>query len=107
MSEDIVKESIKCLANMEIKETTYQVARSVVLEEIERLNNLLKETSQTLSKQTTKAITLKSENERLNNIINELEKWLNEEYEATIFDYRNAIEDVIDKLIELKGSDKE
>lgn len=38
MSEDIVKESIKCLANMEIKETTYQVARSVVLEEIERLN---------------------------------------------------------------------
>ncbi len=44
--------------------------------------------------------------ERLNNIINELEKWLKEEYEATVFDYHNAIEDVIDKLIELKGSDK-
>ena len=43
--------------------------------------------------------------ERLNNIINELEKWLNEEYDATIFDYHNAIEDVIDKLIELKGSE--
>lgn len=39
-------------------------------QEIERLNNLLKETGQTLSEQTTKAITLKSENERLNNIIN-------------------------------------
>ena len=42
-----------------------------IMEEIERLNNLLKETSQILSEQTTKAITLKSENERLNNIINE------------------------------------
>lgn len=41
-----------------------------------RLNNLLKETSQTLSEQTTKAITLKSENERLNNIINELENYI-------------------------------
>ena len=41
------------------------------------------------------------------NIINELEKWLNEEYDATIFDYHNAIEDVIDKLIELKGGNKE
>ena len=43
--------------------------------------------------------------ERLNNIINELEKWLNEEYDATIFDYHNAIEDVINKLIELRGSE--
>ena len=43
MSEDIVKESIKCLANMEIKETTYQVARSVVLDEIERLHSIIKE----------------------------------------------------------------
>lgn len=39
------------------------------------------------------------------NIINELEKWLNEEYDATIFDYHNAIEDVINKLIELRGSE--
>lgn len=38
MSKDIVKDSIKCLANMEIRETTYQVARDVVLDEIERLN---------------------------------------------------------------------
>ena len=41
--------------------------------------------------------------ERLNNIINELEKWLYEEYEATIFDYRSAIADVLYKLRELKG----
>lgn len=39
------------------------------------------------------------------NIINELEKWLKEEYEATIFDYHNAIEDVLNKLQELKGDD--
>ena len=48
-----------------------------------------------------------NEIERLNNIINELGKWLKEEYEATIFDYHNAIEDVLNKLQELKGSDKE
>ena len=41
LSEDIVKESIKCLANMEIKETTYQIARSVVLEEIERQKEVI------------------------------------------------------------------
>lgn len=45
--------------------------------------------------------------EQLNNILNELEKWLNEEYDATIFDYQNAIEDVLDKLRELKGSGNE
>lgn len=43
MSEDIVKDSIKCLANMEVKETTYQVARDIVLEEIHRLNSIIKE----------------------------------------------------------------
>ena len=45
--------------------------------------------------------------DRLNNIINELEKWLKEEVEATVFDYHYAIEDVLDKLQELKGSGKE
>ena len=50
---------------------------------------------------------LQAKVERLNNIINELEKWLNEEYDATIFDYQNAIEDVLDKLRELKGSGNE
>ena len=49
----------------------------------------------------------KLEIERLNNIINELEKWLKDEKEATIFDYHFAIEDVLNKLNELLGSDKE
>lgn len=40
---------------------------------------------------------------RLTNIINELEKWLNKENGTTIFDYQNAIEDVLNKLQGLKG----
>lgn len=77
--------------------------------EIERLNNLLKETSQTLSEQTTKAITLKSENKRLNNIINELEKWLVEridEYkEMELYDNADMYEYTLYTLQELKGSE--
>ena len=58
--------------------------------------------------------------ERLNNIINELEKWLEERIEKHTEDYldwkydRNVylavdekLQDVFDKLQELKGSDKE
>ena len=104
MNEDIVKESIKCLANMEIKETTYQVARSVVLEEIERLNNLLKETSQTLSEQTTKAITLKSENERLKSIIKEVREYV--EKELSGFAPRD-FRDLVDGCSVLEILDKE
>ena len=89
--------------------------------EIERLNNLLKETSQTLSKQTTKAITLKSENKRLNNIINELEKFVNNyiiwgggKNEGKVFKWTgdgyvevyDFITDLSKKIQELKGSDK-
>ena len=52
--------------------------------------------------------------ERLNNIINELEKYIEESYKynskclSTIFEAR-AFEDnkILDKLQELKGSDKE
>ena len=40
-------------------------------------------------------------------ILFELEKWLNEEKEATVFDYHFAIEDVLNKIKELKGEDKE
>ena len=56
---------------------------------------------------------LYDENKRLNNIINELEKWLNEwkswidrpdEFEDGII---SCINDTLDKLQELKGSDKE
>jgi hypothetical protein len=60
------------------------------------------------------------EKERLNNIINELEKWLEESIEKHTEDYldwkydRNVylagsekLQNVFDKLQELKGSDKE
>ena len=46
----------------------------------------------------------KDEIERLNNIINELEKYLNEQVERS---YSNDYDNVLDKLDELKGSDKE
>ena len=68
-----------------------------------------------LSKQTTKAIIKhidkqEEEIERLNNIINELEKWLDEETklsnETDTLEHISYIE-VLDKLQELKGSDKE
>jgi len=47
---------------------------------------------------------LRVENEKLNNIINELEKYLIEQVEKS---YSNDYDDVLDKLQELKGSDKE
>ena len=64
--------------------------------EIERLKNKVKEITEEMNYQ----INLKTKNA---NIINELEKWLSEENGVTIFDYQNAIEDVLDKLRELKG----
>lgn len=48
--------------------------------------------------------------ERLNNIINELEKWLEEDLKQVYRDAghrHNLILEVLDKLQELKGSDKE
>ena len=45
--------------------------------------------------------------DKYKSIIETLEKWLNEEYEVTVFDYHFAIEDVLNKLQELKDSDKE
>ena len=42
--------------------------------------------------------------ERLNNIINELEKYLIEQVERS---YSNDYDNVLDKLDELKGSEKE
>lgn len=65
----------------------------------------------------------KDEITRLNNIINELEKWLEDKQKETILSKRDfsedridiqvynsriyALNDCIDKLKELKGSDKE
>lgn len=59
---------------------------------------------------------LSQEIERLNNIINELEKWLKSEYERYLNDEENLVfsnveaidyGSVLNKLKELKGSDKE
>ncbi len=50
--------------------------------------------------------------ERLNNIINELEKWLNDNENLLIhYDYESKyeyiyVDNILDKLQELKGSDK-
>lgn len=76
--------------------------------ENERLNNLLKETSQTLSEQTTKAITLKSENKRLNNIIKEIRKQL--DYLETYSSKEDVFEDMkrrLNKIDKIIGSDKD
>ena len=89
MSEDLIEKSKQVLANIDFNDTTYEVARDVVLDEIERLNN----------------------------IINELEKWLNKNIGDIIkyFDnapfgeeeaYRNTLRK-LQELKELKDSDKE
>ena len=52
---------------------------------------------------------LHKEIERLNNIINELEKWLEEDLKQVYRDAghrHNLIFEVLEKLQELKGSDK-
>lgn len=43
MEEDIIKKSIKCLANAKLNETTYEVARNVTLEYLEQLEKENKE----------------------------------------------------------------
>ena len=76
--------------------------------EIERLNNLLKETSQTLSEQTTKAITLKSENERLNNKLKDIKSQL--DYLETYSSKEDVFEDMkrrLDRIDKIIGSVKE
>lgn len=68
--------------------------------EIESLNNLLKETSQTLSKQTTKAITLKSENERLNKELKSLQDSYDIEEEQANYhiDLTDDLREEVDRL---------
>ena len=95
--------------NKKIKHPTYLKMQ----EEIERL----KDDNKYLNKVN---IELSSENQRLNNIINELEKWVVESIEKYTEDYldwkydRNVylagskkLQNVLDKLQELKGVDKE
>ena len=78
--------------------------------EIERLNKenkILRENSEHNDKVVDK---VNWENKRLNNIINELEKWLNDNENLLIhYDYESKydyiyVDDILDKLQELKGS---
>lgn len=43
MSEDIVEKSIQCLANAKLNDTTYEVARDIVLQELQQKENIIKE----------------------------------------------------------------
>ena len=49
MKKDIVKNAVICLSHLKIEDTTYEIARDIVIEEyeeqkeeIERLNNIIK-----------------------------------------------------------------
>jgi hypothetical protein len=80
--------------------------------EIERLNKERNKTYENGLNYFLKLQEKKDEIERLNNIINELEKWLEERLEKLDIngyddDVFNGIELVLQKLQELKGSDKE
>ena len=50
---------------------------------------------------------LLEENQKLNNIINELEKWLDKKEKLTFNSWNKGIHEIQRKLQELKGSDKE
>ena len=70
-------------------------------DEIERLNNVIDKKEQFLGDNIKR---LEREIINKNNIINELEKYLIEQVEKS---YSNDYDNVLDKLDELKGSDKE
>ena len=106
------------------KENRYQ-AIQVVLKEIERLNNIIFNQGKRNSHQRIANADLQDKNEELSYIINELEKWLKEckdmcakytfddtyecEYnyfqQIAIADFIKSF--ILNKLQELKGSDKE
>ena len=73
-------------------------------EEIEKLNYII-------DKQDRDIVALSNGNRKLNNIINELEKWLNEEINNNVDGIKSfggyQCKRTLDKLNELKGSDKE
>ena len=69
MNEEIVKNAIICLSNMEIEDTTYQVARDIVIQELKLTkeeNDTLKKTIITLEK--SKFNTQKERDDYLNRI---------------------------------------
>lgn len=60
MNKDVVRNAVICLANMKIEDTTYEIARDIVLEEYEEKDK---------------------EIERLNNIIDEIFEWMQNKYD--------------------------
>lgn len=83
---DIIQKSIECLSNAKLNDTTYEVARDIVLDYITNLQE---------------------ENERLNNIINELEKTLEEQISNPLStEFKLFSKMVLNDLKELKEGKK-
>ena len=113
--EELIKLWCKATQGKELEEYIEDIRRlydytMLMAKENEKLKQALKDTIES-----SKIIEneQKEENERLNNIINELEKWLKDYIK--LFDKPDMLEEqtledlkeVLDKLQELKGSDKE
>ena len=41
MNKDIVKDSIKCLSNAKLNDTTYEIARDIVIEQLNKYKEVL------------------------------------------------------------------
>ena len=87
MSEDLIEKSKQVLANIDFNDTTYEVARDVILDEIEKLKNQLeKEKSRYKALQKNSnwfSDRLKDRNEeieRLNNIIKEVREYIEDNF---------------------------
>ena len=124
MSEDLIEKSKQVLANIDFNDTTYEVARDVILDEIEKLKNQLeKEKSRYKALQKNSnwfSDRLKDRNEeieRLNNIIKEVreyiekrqdtQKWRKESLKENSTNIDIVLEHYRDILEILKDSDKE
>ena len=101
------------MSNEELKELMSIICEGQDSEQRRKVENFIEYQVQLID-------SLDKEIERLNNIINELEKWLGESIEKHTEDYLDwkydrkvylagseKLQNVFDKLQELKGSDKE
>lgn len=100
------QEELKFSNSIPTEEDLHKMVAKLVVEKAEateRIHDLLKENTE-----------WKLENQRLNNVLNELEKWLKKErdyyfenyYYSDFNAYGSKLNDVLDKLNELKESDK-
>lgn len=96
---DIIKELNKELAKFRPFKSAYEMKK-----EIERLKKREQECIDHYLVQCKYASEMEAKYITANNIINELEKYLIEQVEKS---YSNDYDNVLDKLDELKGSDKE